>query len=103
MTRANNIVRYVQEWHGGVWRLGQVPAARENISTRVAENAIAYAGIAETPANLKAYAAAYEALIENGGLALDQTTGGWLYLETKEQQGEPRAASSEEWAGDDEN
>lgn len=85
MSRKTRITRYVQEWHGGVWSLGTVPAARVGLETRVATNVLSYFGIAETPANVANYSAAYLQLVEDGRLVVDQQSGGWLYLETTAQ------------------
>jgi hypothetical protein len=63
-TREQNVVTYLNEWRDGSWYL-QAP---QGIPNRVADEVVAYAGLKDSTANLKAYSDTVARMIANASL-----------------------------------
>lgn len=78
-TRRDNVLTYLNEWRDGSWFLNRKDAV--SVPQHVADETVAYAGLADTLGNVGAYTQTVVAMLEDGTLKYVESVDGWLTLE----------------------
>jgi hypothetical protein len=78
MSRKDNILRYVEEWHQGFYDSHSQDRAK--LVRKTVENVLAYHDIAETPENVRNYSAKLEELAKDDTVIIRKNvyTDTWL-------------------------
>lgn len=79
VTRRENVMTYLNDWRGGSWFMNVTDPV--NVPQKVADEVVAYTGLADTLANVGAYTQTVTAMMEDGTIKTVKSAEGWLTLE----------------------
>ena len=77
MSRKTNVLTYLNEWRDGSWYMHNP----QSLPNRVADEVVAYAGLEDSTANLRAYERTVENMLADGSLKVMIHDGNFITIE----------------------